>query len=76
MLNVLIQVVTILLFFLFIMISVGNYKELTGKPLDWKELLLLIVLSLGQTLLNLWVFAFTFIGLFVIIIYLYLVQEL
>jgi len=76
MLNVLIKVTTILLFFLFIMISVGNYKELTGKPLDWKELLLLIVLSLGQTLLNLWVFAFTFIGLFVIIIYLYLVQEL
>lgn len=76
MLNVLIKVATILLFFLFMMISVGNYKELTGKPLDWKELLLLIVLSLGQTLLNLWVFAFTFIGLFVIIIYINLVQEL
>ena len=76
MLNVLIKVATILLFFLFMMISVGNYKELTGKPLDWKELLLLIVLSLGQTLLNLCVFAFTFIGLFVIIIYINLVQEL
>lgn len=76
MLEVLIKVASILLFFLFMMISVGNYKELTGKPLDWKELLLLIVLSLGQTLLNLWVFAFTFIGLLVIIIYLYLVQEL
>ena len=76
MLDVLIKVATILLFFLFMMISIGNYKELTGKPLDWKELLLLLVLSLGQTLLNLWVFAFTFIGLFVIIIYLYIVQEL
>jgi len=76
MLDVLIKVATILLFFLFMMISVGNYKELTGKPLNWKELLLLIVLSLGQTLLNLWVFAFTFIGLLVIIIYLYIVQEL
>ena len=76
MLDVLIKVVIILLFFLFMMISVGNYKELTGKPLDWKELLLLIVLSLGQTLLNLWVFTFTFIGLLVIIIYLYIVQEL
>lgn len=75
MLDVLIKVATILLFFLFMMISVGNYKELTGKPLNWKELLLLIALSLGQTLLNLWVFAFTFIGLFVIVIYLYLVQE-
>lgn len=76
MLDVLIKVATILLFFLFMMISVGNYKELTGKPLNWKELLILIVLSLGQTLLNLWVFAFTFIGLLVIIIYLYIVQEL
>jgi len=76
MLDVLIKVATILLFFLFMMISVGNYKELTGKPLNWKELLLLIVLSLGQTLLNLWVFVFTFIGLLVIIIYLYIVQEL
>ncbi len=76
MLDVLIKVGTILLLFLFMMISVGNYKELTGKPLNWKELLLLIVLSLGQTLLNLWVFAFTFIGLLVIIIYLYIVQEL
>ncbi|MFW9941470.1 MAG: hypothetical protein ACFFFT_10560 [Candidatus Thorarchaeota archaeon] len=75
MLDVLIKVVIILLFFLFMMISVGNYKELTGKPLDWKELLLLIVLSLGQAILNLWVFAFTFIGLFVIIIYLYLIQD-
>lgn len=76
MLDVLIKVATILLFFLFMMISVGNYKELTGKPLNWKELLLFIVLSLGQTLLNLWVFTFTFIGLLVIIIYLYIVQEL
>jgi len=76
MLDVLIKVATILLFFLFMMISVGNYKELTGKPLNWKELLLILVLSLGQTLLNLWVFAFTFIGLLVIIIYLYIVQEL
>ncbi|MFX0080162.1 MAG: hypothetical protein ACFE94_00250 [Candidatus Hodarchaeota archaeon] len=76
MLDFLIKVITILLFFLFIMISVGNYKELTGKPLDWKELLLLIALSLMQTILNLWVFALSFIGLLVIIIYLYIVQEL
>jgi hypothetical protein len=75
MLDVLIKVATILLFFLFMIISVGNYKELTGKPLDWKELLLLIILSLGQAILNLWVLAFTFIGLFVIIIYIYLVQD-
>ena len=75
MLDVLIKVATILLFFLFMMISVGNYKELTGKPLGWKELLLLIILSLGQTLIDLWVFGFSFFGLLVIIFYLYLIQE-
>ena len=75
MLDVLIKVATILLFFLFMMISVGNYKELTGKPLGWKELLLLIILSLGQALIDLWVFGFSFFGLLVIIFYLYLIQE-
>lgn len=72
----LIKVVAILLFFLFMMISIGNFKELTGNPLDWKELFLLLILSLGQTILNLGVFIFTLIGLVIILIYLYLVQEI
>ena len=74
-LDILIKVIAILLFFLSMMISIGNYKELTGNPLGWKELLLLLVLSLGQTLLNLLVFSLTFIGLLIIVIYFYLVQE-
>ena len=74
-LDILIKVIAILLFFLSMMISIGNYKELTGNPLGWKELLLLFVLSLGQTLLNLLVFSLTFIGLLIIVIYFYLVQE-
>ncbi len=74
-LDILIKVIAILLFFLSMMISIGNYKELTGNPLGWKELLLLFVLSLGQTLLNLLVFSLTFIGLLFIVIYFYLVQE-
>jgi len=74
-LDISIKVVSILLFFLFMMISLGNYKEMTGKPLDWKEVLLLFILSLGQALLNYIVFFFTFIGLLLILIYLYLVQE-
>ncbi|MFX0029120.1 MAG: hypothetical protein ACFE8B_07915 [Candidatus Hermodarchaeota archaeon] len=75
-LEILIKITTILLFFLFMMVSLGNFKELTGNPLSWKELILLFILSLGQTLLNLLVFTLTFIGLIVIIIYFYLVQEL
>lgn len=74
--NILIKGIAILLFFLFIMISIGNYKEMTGKPLGWKELLLLFILSLGQTLLNYIVFIFTLVGLLLILVYLYLVQEI
>ena len=70
-----IKVITVLLFFLFMITSIGNYKELIGKPIDWKELLLLSVLSLGQTILNLWVFLFTLLGLIIILIYLFLVQD-
>ena len=73
--NTLIKVVTILLFFLFTMISIGNFKELSGKPLDWKELLLLFILSLGQAILDSLVFTFTLLGLIILLIYLYVVQE-
>ena len=73
--NTLIKVVTILLFFLFMMISIGNFKELSGKPLDWKELLLLFILSLGQAILDSLVFTFTLLGLIILLIYLYVVQE-
>ncbi|MHA1884390.1 MAG: hypothetical protein ACW96S_05015 [Promethearchaeota archaeon] len=72
----LIKVAAPLLFFLFMMISIGNFKELTGKPLDWKELILLFILSVGQTLLDILVFSFTFIGLIIILAYFYLVQEI
>ncbi|MHA1933510.1 MAG: hypothetical protein ACW96X_13280, partial [Promethearchaeota archaeon] len=56
--NISIKVIAILLFFLFMIISIGNYKEMTGKPINWKEFLLLFILSLGQTLLNYLVFIF------------------
>lgn len=71
-----VKVITILLFFLFMITSVGNYKELIGKPLNWRDLLLFFLLSIGQTILNIWVFIFTLFGLAVILIYLYIVQEL
>ena len=74
--DVLIKVIVILLFFLFMITSVGNYKELMGKPLNWKDLFLLFLLSIGQTILNIWVFTLTLFGLAVILIYFYIVQEL
>ncbi|TFG17244.1 MAG: hypothetical protein EU531_03870 [Promethearchaeota archaeon] len=73
--DIVIKVLVILLFFLFSIISIGNYKELSGKPLDYKLVFLLFILSLIQSYRNLWVFGFTFLGLLVIIAYFYFIQE-
>jgi hypothetical protein len=73
--DITIKVITILLFFLLMITSIGNYKELVGKPLNWKEMLLLVLLSIGQTILNVWVFVFTVFGLAILLIYLYIIQE-
>ena len=74
-LDVSIKVSLILLSFLFMVISIGNFKELTGKPVGLKEILLLVGLSLVQTMKNLYVFIFALIGLGLLLIYLYLIQE-
>jgi hypothetical protein len=73
--DIIIKVFVILFFFLFSLISIGNYKELSGKPLDFKIIILLFVLSLIQAYRNSWVFGFTFLGLIVIVAYLYFVQD-
>jgi len=73
--DITLKVFAILLFFLFMIVSVGNYKDLIGKPLTIKELLLIFVISLLQSFKNSVVFAFTFIGLITFSIYIYLVQE-
>ena len=70
-----IKVVFILLFFIFMIISMGNYKELTGKPLNFKDILLLSVLSLIQAFWNPIVLTFTFAGLLILLAYLYLLQD-
>jgi len=74
-LDVAIKVSLILFGFLFMIISIGNYKELTGKPVRSKEVLLLVGLALGQTVKNLYVFIFTLIGVVLMLTYLYLIQE-
>jgi len=65
----------ILLFFLFTIISIGNYKELTGKPIEMREVFLVFIMSLIQSFLHPYVFLLTLIGLIIIIFYLYLVQD-
>jgi hypothetical protein len=70
-----IKVGATLLFFLFMVISIGNYKELTGKPLGGSLVFLLFLFALGQTIMNTVIFVLTFIGLLIFLIYIYLVQE-
>lgn len=70
-----IKVCVILFAFFFMIISLGNYKEYTGKPIKIQEILVLVGFSLIQTVRNLYVFIFTLIGLVLLLFYLYLVQE-
>jgi hypothetical protein len=75
MIDSIIKVIFILLFFIFMIISMGNYKELTGKPLNFKNIILLSILSLIQAYRNPIVFIFTLAGLFILLAYLYLLQD-
>ena len=74
-LDITIKVLVILFFFIFMTISIGNYKELTGKPLDLKLIVLILIFSLIQSFRDSIVFSFSLIGLLLIIVYLFLVQE-
>ncbi|MHA1234772.1 MAG: hypothetical protein ACTSQL_06770 [Promethearchaeota archaeon] len=74
-LDVTVKVLTILFFFIFMTISIGNYKELTGKPLDFKLIVLIFFFSLIQSFRDSIVFSFSLIGLLLIMVYLFLVQE-
>lgn len=70
-----IKVSVVLFAFFFMIISLGNYKEYTGKPIKIQEIMILVGFSLLQTVRNLYVFIFTLIGLVLLLFYLYLVQE-
>jgi Na+-driven multidrug efflux pump len=72
--NIIFKVILILLFFIFMMISIGNYKELTGKPLDFKIMSIIFIISLIQGFRNPLVLFFSFVGLIFLLVYMYLVQ--
>lgn len=69
-----IRISSIIFFYIFMITSIGNYKELTGKPVSWIELTLFFILSLIQSVLDLLVFLFTFLGLVIVVIYFWIVQ--
>ena len=74
-LDIFIKVAVILIFNILIMVSLGNYKELTGKPVDFKIIGLLFFFSLIQAFRDSLVFFFTLVGLLAIVLYLYIIQE-
>ncbi|TFF98869.1 MAG: hypothetical protein EU547_00220 [Promethearchaeota archaeon] len=69
-----IRILSILFFYIFIITSIGNYKELTGKPVTWIELSVFFIISLIQSFLDLLIFSFTFLGLVIVIIYFWIIQ--
>lgn len=73
--GIILRVAIILLFFIFMMISFGNYKELSGRPIDFKFVLLIFILSLAQGFRDPIVFFFSFVGLIFLLVYIYLIQE-
>ncbi len=70
-----IKVGVIVFSFVFMMVSLGNYKEFTGKPVKFKEILFLFCLSIVQTIRSLIVFIFTLIVLVIVLFYLFIIQE-
>jgi len=73
--GIILRVTIILLFFIFMMISIGNYKELSGKPVDFKFVILIFIFSLAQGFRDPIVFFFSFVGLIFLLVYIYLIQE-
>lgn len=73
--DITIKVVSILLFFLFMIISLGNYKELIGEPLKLGNIIIIFIISLLQAFRNSIVFGFTLTGLLFLLIYLYFAHE-
>jgi hypothetical protein len=65
---------SVILFFLFMLISVGNYQELRGYIVKWKQLLFLIIISILQASTEIYVFLIAAIGITLIITYFYFIQ--
>jgi uncharacterized protein YebE (UPF0316 family) len=73
--DIIIKVLAILLFCIFMIVSLGNYRELIGKPLKLRSIIFIFLISLLQSFRNSIVFSFTLVGLLLLLIYLYFIYE-
>ena len=73
-LDLLIKSFSIILFFFFSFVSIGNWRELSGYILTWKEMTILLVFSLIQATTDGSVFIVSSIGIVIILFYMYFIQ--
>ena len=73
-LDLLIKSFSIILFFFFSFVSIGNWRELSGYILTWKDMTILLVFSLIQATTDGSVFIISSIGIVIILFYMYFIQ--
>ena len=73
-LDLVIKSFSIILFFFFSFVSMGNWRELSGYILTWKEMAILLVFSLVQATTDGSVFIISSIGIVIILFYMYFIQ--
>jgi predicted neutral ceramidase superfamily lipid hydrolase len=73
-LNIMIKVLLLLGFFFFGIIAFANIIELKGKVMTWRELIILMLLTLIQGIFDGWVILGCILGIIAIITYVYFIQ--
>ncbi len=72
--DIIIKSFSVILFFFFVFISIGNFQEYRGYIMTWKEMLSLLIISLLQVSTDFTLFFITAIGITICIIYFYFLQ--
>ncbi len=73
-LDIIFKSFSVILFFFFIFISIGNFQEFRGYIMTWKEMFVILIISLLQVSTNFTIFFITTIGITICIIYFYFLQ--
>ncbi|MHA1856574.1 MAG: hypothetical protein ACTSYY_11055 [Promethearchaeota archaeon] len=72
--DIIIKSFSVILFFFFTFISIGNFQEYRGYIMTWKEMLILLIITLLQVSTNFTIFLITFVGIILCITYFYFIQ--
>ena len=72
--DIIIKSFSVILFFFFVFILIGNFQEYRGYIITWKEMLVLSIISLVQVSTNFTIFLISTIGIIICITYFYFLQ--